>query len=753
MQTLKWILVLVVLSMVPAFATSGQSGDLPFQHTACADGVDLSGQTITLYHLINPDDQPDTVYNPIHAGYSDAADYFNAHGGICGATVTPGYVDQWQGVLPAYTEVKKKDPKPVLITLYGSGDGEDMLSLLAYDKIPALNLRAGSTASVYGRDSRTLGWEFLTNPLYGDQVGAMCDYIAANPDRFPKPVIGFLNFDDGWAMGASNEALGYCESLGIGYAAMTVFNNDTTYVQPQIQKLIDAGATIIYTNSHENGPTTIAKGLDAMGLTGKVTLAVVNRGMDAYVAFSGEKDLDANGVPVISGMIGSVPIRTYAEQENPGIHLITEQADQHQRPLTMRTDGYILAWGATDLSIETYIQTGNRVGFDHVTGADIKETLEKLVYTPLGGVEQIDYQSGTRRATTADRIGVMQYLGQDDKTAASATNPPLIVTDGDQQHLVPLITLLTDFAPAPDLRPGGADVPAPSAAPTETTPTLIPVTHAATNSAGRIVFEGRPEGTGDDSAEIYVMNADGSGVTRMTDNHNFDGQPIWSPDGSKIVFVSDRDGNTEIYEMNADGSSPTNLSNSPAFEELPAWSPDGSKIAFGSERDGAGEIYLMNADGTDQTNLTHNPAFDGFPSFSPDRTKIAFTSNHAGHDEIYTMNIDGTEVTALTENTQGDNDFPLWSPDGTKLLFNSNRDGDMDVYVMNADGSNLVNVTNDQADEEKASWSPDGSEILFTSNQSGNWDMYTIKVDGSDLTNLTPDSPLKEGWASWKPSE
>ena len=114
----------------------------------------------------------------------------------------------------------------------------------------------------------------------------------------------------------------------------------------------------------------------------------------------------------------------------------------------------------TDLFIEVYIQTGNRVGFEHITGAEIKKTLENIVYAPLDGVEQIDYQGGTRRALSANRIGEMDYLGQDGKTPASATNPPMVVQEGDHQHLVPMIIPLTDYQNAPDLRPGGADAPA-----------------------------------------------------------------------------------------------------------------------------------------------------------------------------------------------------------------------------------------------------------------------------------------------------
>ena len=85
----------------------------------------------------------------------------------------------------------------------------------------------------------------------------------------------------------------------------------------------------------------------------------------------------------------------------------------------------------------------------------------------------------------------------------------------------------------------------------------------------------------------------------------------------KIAFMSDRDGNQEIYVMNADGSNQTRLTNNPGWDESPCFSPDGTKIAFESLRDGDPEIYVMNADGSNQTRITNNPAYDGHPSWGP----------------------------------------------------------------------------------------------------------------------------------------
>jgi dipeptidyl aminopeptidase/acylaminoacyl peptidase len=157
------------------------------------------------------------------------------------------------------------------------------------------------------------------------------------------------------------------------------------------------------------------------------------------------------------------------------------------------------------------------------------------------------------------------------------------------------------------------------------------------------------------------MNPDGTEPTRLTDSSRQDTGPSWSPDGTKIAFESNRDGNFEIYVMNAaDGSNPTRLTNSPGSDVFLDWSPDGRKIAFDSTRDGNREIYVMNAaDGSNPTRLTNNnAASDSDPSWSPDGTKLAFVSNRdSGNFEIYVMNAaDGSGQTRLTNNPAFDAD-------------------------------------------------------------------------------------------------
>ncbi|MCH8346287.1 MAG: PD40 domain-containing protein, partial [Chloroflexi bacterium] len=160
-----------------------------------------------------------------------------------------------------------------------------------------------------------------------------------------------------------------------------------------------------------------------------------------------------------------------------------------------------------------------------------------------------------------------------------------------------------------------------------------------------------------------------------------DREPAWSPDGSKIAFSSDRDRNNEIYVINADGTGLKNLTNSPDSDTRPVWSPDGSKIAFVG-----GGIYVVNADGTGLTNLTtYSPGANGSPVWSPDGSRIAFLSDRGGSREIYVMNADGTGLVRLHNAWT---EPPTWSPDGTAVAFVSAGG----IYLMSADGTDLFRL-------------------------------------------------------------
>jgi uncharacterized repeat protein (TIGR01451 family) len=262
---------------------------------------------------------------------------------------------------------------------------------------------------------------------------------------------------------------------------------------------------------------------------------------------------------------------------------------------------------------------------------------------------------------------------------------------------------------------------------------------------GKLAFQSDRDG----NDEIYIMNADGSGQTNLTNNGAFDGEPAWSPNGQKIAFESDRDGNSEVLLVGADGSHQGRLTINALFDGEPAWSPDGNKIAFQSNRDGNREIYVMNADGSSQINLTNNPDLDRAPVWSPDGQKIAFFSDRDENLEIYVMNADGTGQTNLTNNAAGDQQ-PAWSPDGQKIAFQSTRDGNNEVYVMNADGTGQTRLTTNDSDDIRPAWSPDGQKIAFQSTREGNSEIYVVNADGSGALDRLTIGLAFDGDADWQ---
>jgi Tol biopolymer transport system component len=249
------------------------------------------------------------------------------------------------------------------------------------------------------------------------------------------------------------------------------------------------------------------------------------------------------------------------------------------------------------------------------------------------------------------------------------------------------------------------------------------------------------------------MNADGSAQRRLTRNETQDFSPAWSPDGTKIAFTrrcwhtNDKyDADTEVFVMNADGSGQRNLTRRARWsDESPAWSPDGTKIAFVSSRgrrralEGGGQapiwrIVVMNTDGSGQHVLIRNSSRGGHPvTWSPDGKTLAFVRGlpATGTLAIYVMKSDGTGQKRLTDPHVNSFD-PAWSPDGTKIAFTSDRGMDNGIYIMSPDGSRQ-RLTHDGG--ESAAWSADGSKLAFKGTLDGQ--VYVVNADGSGLTRLT----------------
>ena len=283
----------------------------------------------------------------------------------------------------------------------------------------------------------------------------------------------------------------------------------------------------------------------------------------------------------------------------------------------------------------------------------------------------------------------------------------------------------------------------------------VPSAHALVGN-GKITFSSDRDAVIGNPFEIYLMNADGSNQTRLTNAPGFDVETAWSPDGKKIVFRSSRDGENQLYIMNPDGTGQTRLTNNARSDIHPAFSPDGSRIVFASFHDNRYDCYVIDADGTDEIQLTSNG--DGqscqHPSFSPDGSKIVFGFEDPSVPvfDIYVMNADGTGATNLTAGA-GFDFWPSWSPDGTRILFQrfNFTIGRNEIFVMDADnGGNLTNLTNNSDDNNHPAWSPDGTKIVWTANCCGDDEIFVMNADGTNPTALT-NNAARDWFPAWGP--
>ncbi len=258
-------------------------------------------------------------------------------------------------------------------------------------------------------------------------------------------------------------------------------------------------------------------------------------------------------------------------------------------------------------------------------------------------------------------------------------------------------------------------------------------------NAGRIVFTS----TRDGNLEIYVMDADGGNQERLTDNPADDSDPAWSPNRTKIAFVSNRNrGFVQIHVMDADGKNPTSLTDG-LWEAAPDWSLDGQKIAFTSRNaQGVGQIAVMDTNGHNLLKLTEGQK----PSWSPDGKRVAFESlDEEQHSQIHVINVNGQGFESVTRDLPRKTE-PAWSPDGRKIAYVAPEGGFYQIYVMNADGKNHKRLTNNRihkrVDNLQPAWSPDGRTIAYVIFElidvgRGRRTIHLMTADGQYLKQLS----------------
>jgi Tol biopolymer transport system component len=294
------------------------------------------------------------------------------------------------------------------------------------------------------------------------------------------------------------------------------------------------------------------------------------------------------------------------------------------------------------------------------------------------------------------------------------------------------------------------------------------------------------------ASEVYAVNPDGTGLSRLSPEFSQDAQAQWSPDGTRLLFLA-LDG---LYLMSPDGSGRTRLTDdlvvskarwSPVggsiafitqrfegdlfFEDLwvtqvdsrstsmiapnavdLSWSPDGREIAFVNQTDESSEVHVIGADGSGEKTLTDPSLFVFDVAWSPDGSRIAFST--AG--TIFTISPAGDDLLRLSSGETSDQ-APVWSPDGSLLAFTAYPAGqspDGEIGVMNPDGSGRRILTDHRGIDDAPDWSPDGSQIAFRrspAGRAGGGEIYVMNADGSGLINVSNRPDAHDHAPDWGP--
>ena len=456
---MKRICILFVVLLLAAAAVPGMAQELmdyPSELTDCE--VDLTGETLNVFHFGDLSGPYAFITQPIVSAMTDAINYWNSRGGVCGAELaqvyedTGGNLEATQSVYDRFTSEYADELD--LLMLYSSSDGELLREQLAADEIVSF-ISAGSIESLYGEDGQTPGWLYASNPLYINQFGSFCQFVAASSEVFPDPVIGFVTWPGAFGLaGTEPAARDYCASLGVEVLAEPqIFLPTDTDILTQVQNAIDGGANIIYTNTLAAGPALIAGTLVDLGMEDEIRLAGVNWVMDTTVGLLGQRVLKPNGLPSVDGMFGSMPFLWWTELTSPAVQFVYQQFAINERSPAEQNIAYLVSWGTLDTIIETFIRTVNRVGsLSGVSGADIRETVDAMDYAVLGGLYQHSFAEGMRDGTH-NRIAVMKFANATMSGAATGPDDAMLIDDPAGGKLyVPLVVALTDFMPVPQLR-------------------------------------------------------------------------------------------------------------------------------------------------------------------------------------------------------------------------------------------------------------------------------------------------------------
>ncbi len=234
---------------------------------------------------------------------------------------------------------------------------------------------------------------------------------------------------------------------------------------------------------------------------------------------------------------------------------------------------------------------------------------------------------------------------------------------------------------------------------------------------------------------LEVADSDGEGTQVAFRSNEPIISPAWSPDGTKVAYVSFEDKKPVVYVQNLVTRQRILVANHKGSNSAPAWSPDGTKLAIALTRDGLTQVYMVNADGSGLRRLTNTNGIDTEPQFSADGKTIYFTSDRSGGPQIYKMSANGGDAQRVTF-AGSYNISPRISPDGKTLAYISQRGGRFQLYVLDLTNGQEQRLS-DTIKDESPSFSPNGKYIMYATGSGRRGSLAVVSVDGRVKQHLT----------------
>ena len=235
--------------------------------------------------------------------------------------------------------------------------------------------------------------------------------------------------------------------------------------------------------------------------------------------------------------------------------------------------------------------------------------------------------------------------------------------------------------------------------------------------------------------KLNIADWDGQNVQTALNSGEPIISPTWSPDGTRLAYVSFEARKPVVYVHNLASGQRKAVAEFRGSNSAPAWSPDGSQLAVTLTRDGGSQIYLISSSGGESKRLTQSSGIDTEPVFAPDGGSIFFTSDRGGSPQIYRMNISDSATSRVTFGSTY-NVSPRISPDGKQLAYITRRDAKYFVAIKDV-GSGAETLLTDTGREESPSFAPNGRWVMYSTQTGAGEYLMAVTTDGRIKQRLT----------------